>query len=142
MGYTTQNSGILLGLGVSSISDTGNAYAQNEKTLHDYYTSVLNGGLAIRKGIVLSEQDIAFKKYILDISCKGATTFKQEHLPVLKAEAFPKLQALAEDGLIEWSEAGVKLTGQGHYFIRNVCSAFDLYLNGAVSLKPVFSKAI
>lgn len=36
MGYTTQHSGMLIGLGVSAISDTGNAYAQNEKTLHQY----------------------------------------------------------------------------------------------------------
>src|SRR6476661_4118243 len=33
MGYTTQSTKFLLGLGVSSISDTGNALAQNEKTL-------------------------------------------------------------------------------------------------------------
>src|SRR6478735_10261185 len=43
MGYTTQNSGLLLGLGVSSISDTGNAFAQNQKALHDYYTSINEG---------------------------------------------------------------------------------------------------
>jgi oxygen-independent coproporphyrinogen-3 oxidase len=36
MGYTTQNTGLLLGLGVSSISDAGTAFAQNEKTLHNY----------------------------------------------------------------------------------------------------------
>ncbi|WP_431209558.1 radical SAM protein [Puia sp. P3] len=33
MGYTTQNSGMLIGLGMSAISDTGTAFAQNDKTL-------------------------------------------------------------------------------------------------------------
>ncbi|WP_162944674.1 oxygen-independent coproporphyrinogen III oxidase [Flavisolibacter nicotianae] len=143
MGYTTQNTGMLLGLGVSSISDTGNGFAQNEKTLHDYYAAVNNGRFAIRKGYVLSEEDIAFKKYILDISCKGATTFGNNHLALLKAYTFPKLDALAADGLVEWNSLGVRLTEQGHFFIRVVCSAFDLYLQrGEQSAKPIFSKAI
>jgi len=143
MGYTTQNSGLLLGLGVSSISDTGNAFAQNEKTLHDYYAAVNSGRLAIKKGYILSDEDIAFKKYILDISCKGSTTFSKEHLPLLQAYTFPKLEALAADGLVEWNATGLKLTEQGHYFIRVVCSAFDLYLQrGQQSGKPIFSKAI
>jgi oxygen-independent coproporphyrinogen-3 oxidase len=143
MGYTTQNTGMLLGLGVSSISDTGNAFAQNEKTLHDYYAKVNSGELAIRKGYCLSEEDIAFKKYILDISCKGDTTFDEEHLPLLKTYTFPKLEALATDGLVAWNTRGAKLTEQGHYFIRAVCSAFDLYLQrGVQSERPIFSKAI
>lgn len=143
MGYTTQNSGMLLGLGVSSISDTGNAFAQNEKTLHDYYAAVNNNRLAIKKGYVLSDEDVAFKRYILDISCKGATTFQEEHMPLLRTYTFPKLEALAADGLVEWSHTGVRLTEQGHYFIRVVCSAFDLCLQrGEQSAKPIFSKAI
>jgi len=47
MGYTTQNSGMLLGLGVSAISDTGTAYAQNEKKLGDYYRAIREDRLAI-----------------------------------------------------------------------------------------------
>lgn len=143
MGYTTQNTGLLLGLGVSSISDTGTAFAQNEKALHDYYAGVNKGELAIRKGYVLSEEDRAFKKYILDLSCKGLTHFQEDHLPLLQAYTFPKLKLLAEDGLVEWNAAGVKLTAQGRHFIRVVCSAFDLYLQrGAGKEKPLFSKAI
>jgi oxygen-independent coproporphyrinogen-3 oxidase len=35
MGYTTQQTEILIGLGVSSISTTPGGFAQNEKTLHN-----------------------------------------------------------------------------------------------------------
>ena len=143
MGYTTQNSGMLLGLGVSSISDTGNAFAQNEKTLHDYYAAVTTDQLAIKKGYLSSEEDIAFRQYILDISCKGYTLFKEEHMPLLKTYTFPVLEALQQDGLIEWNSSQVKLTKQGHSFIRVVCSAFDLYLQrGTKSSTRLFSKAI
>lgn len=142
MGYTTQNSGLLLGLGVSAISDTGNAFAQNQKKLHSYYASVDSGELAVKKGYFLSAEDRAFRNYILDISCKGQTQFLEEHLPILEKYVFPKLDDLCKDGLVEWDRTQVKLTPQGHYFLRNVCSAFDLYLNGPMPVKPVFSNAI
>ena len=142
MGYTTQYSGLLLGLGVSSISDTGNAFAQNQKALHDYYASINNDKLAIKKGYFLSEEDQAFRKYILDISCKGQTQFLKEHTSALQQHVFPKLDELARDGLIVWNEKEIRLTEQGHYFMRNVCAAFDLYLKNSAAMNQVFSKAI
>jgi len=143
MGYTTQNSGMLLGLGVSSISDTGTAFAQNEKTLHDYYAAVSNGNLPVKKGYLLSKEDMAFRQYILDISCKGYTDFREEDLELLRTYTYPVLSSLEQNRLITWNEKGVKLNDQGHYFIRVICSAFDLYLQrGFKNEKLVFSKAI
>lgn len=142
MGYTSRNSGILLGLGVSGISDTGNAFVQNQKTLHDYYTFINAGKLAIQRGYILSPLDIAFRKYILDISCKGDTQFREEDLSILEEHTFPKLMELEKDGLVEWNKKRLMLTPQGHYFIRNICSAFDLYLNKVNPGKQIFSKAI
>jgi oxygen-independent coproporphyrinogen III oxidase len=143
MGYTTQGSGMVLGLGVSAISDTGNAFAQNEKTLHDYYAAISKGVLAIKKGYELNEEDIAFKNYILNITCRSSTNFQAEHLATLKKYTFPNLQELTDDGLIEWDEKGLRLTDQGHYFIRVVCAAFDLHLlRQGYNEKQVFSKAI
>ncbi len=144
MGYTTQNSGLLIGLGVSSISDLGNAFAQNEKKLHDYYALINEGKLAVKRGYFLNEEDIAFRQYIKDISCKGATVFHTEHLPLLEEFSFPQLKQLAADGLVEYDKKQLKLTAEGHYFIRNICSAFDLYLQRDHSLLNylTFSKAI
>ncbi|HEY0676943.1 MAG TPA: oxygen-independent coproporphyrinogen III oxidase [Chitinophagaceae bacterium] len=142
MGYTTTNSGLLLGLGVSSISDTGNAFAQNQKALHDYYEAINSGKLAVQKGYFLDSLDVAFRKYIRDLSCKGETSFDPAHLPILEEHTFPRLIELAEDGLIEWDKKGIRLTLQGHYFIRNICSAFDLYLEKGNPEKQIFSKAI
>jgi oxygen-independent coproporphyrinogen-3 oxidase len=142
MGYTTQATKLLLGLGVSSISDTGNGFAQNEKTLHDYYAAVNEGRLAIKKGYFLTPEDQVIRKYILDVSCKGKVVFQGKDLPMLKEFVFPRLVEFEKDGLVEWNSNGLKLTGQGHYFIRNICSAFDLYLNRDFQEKQIFSKAI
>jgi len=144
MGYTTQRTNMLLGLGVSSISDAGVAFAQNHKTLHDYYASISNNKLAVTKGYFLNEEDVAFRKYILDISCKGQTKFFEKDLPVLETYTFSELKNLEEDGLIFWNEEGVTVTETGRQFIRNICKAFDLHLLRSEQMheKKLFSKAI
>jgi len=144
MGYTTQHTKLLLGLGVSSISDAGVAFAQNEKTLHDYYACIERNELPVKRGYFLSEEDVAFKQYILDISCKGKTNFKKEHLPLLEKYSFPELEKLEADKLVQWNEDGATVTMLGYNFIRNICKAFDLHLlrNQQETATPRFSKAI
>ena len=144
MGYTTQRTGILLGLGVSSISDVGVAYAQNHKTIHDYYTAINKGQLAVTKGYFLTEEDVTFKQYILNVSCQGKTQFHPEHLALLRTYSFPELKNLQADNLVEWDEEGLIVTVLGQNFIRNICKAFDLHLlrHELQSGKQLFSKAI
>ena len=144
MGYTTQRTNMLLGLGVSSISDAGTAFAQNHKTLHDYYTSISNNELAVTKGYFLNDEDVTFRKYILDISCKGQTEFPAEDLLILEQYTFPELKNLEEDELIFWNGEGITVTETGRQFIRNICKAFDLHLSRSEQMqeKKLFSKAI
>jgi len=142
MGYTTQNAGLLVGLGVSSISDAGYAFAQNYKTLHDYYTAINEGRLAIYRGYELTDEDISFRNYILDISCRGITFFQKKDMELLHLYVFPELEILAADELIEWNETFVALTEKGRYFMRNVCAAFDIKLHQDENRKQLFSKAI
>jgi oxygen-independent coproporphyrinogen-3 oxidase len=145
MGYTTQNTGFLLGLGVSSISDIGTGYGQNYKTLHEYYEAIESGSLAIKKGYFLTGEDIAFKKYILSASCKGSVQFNAEHVPLLREYSFELMELLQKDELIVFNDKGLTITAKGHFFIRNICSVFDLYLqrNRKDGLeKTIFSKAI
>ena len=144
MGYTTQHTSILLGLGVSSISDIGTGFAQNKKSLHEYYECISNNELPIFRGHFLNEEDVAFRKYILNISCQGKTKFDHSHLEILRQITFPELKKLENDKLIEWNEQGLIVTTLGLHFIRNICAAFDLHLqrNKDAKAKPLFSKAI
>ncbi len=128
MGYTTQRSTMLLGLGVSAISDSGNAFAQNDKTIHGYYNKINNATLPIVKEYFLTEEDLAFRKYILDLSCHGKTTLDPKHLDVLSRHTLPELEKLEADALIERNGYDLQITGLGRNFIRNICSAFDLHL--------------
>ena len=165
MGYTTQHSGLLLGLGVSAISDAGIAFAQNHKTLHDYYKSLTSPGsilqspsvghyvggdshssqtVPVTKGYFLTKEDEAFKAYILDVICRGTTTFHAEHMPLLKQYTFPELALLEADELITWDEKGLQVTERGRHFLRNICKAFDLHLlrKESTGKNPQYSKAI
>ena len=142
MGYTTQHTSVLVGLGVSSISDVGTAFAQNDKNLQDYYNIVDKGELPVQKGYFLTEEDVAFRKYILDIGCKGKTQFEPKHLPILRDVTFPELEKLATDKLIVWDMEGLVVTPLGHHFIRNICRAFDLLQTRTAGASQLFSKAI
>jgi oxygen-independent coproporphyrinogen-3 oxidase len=128
MGYTTQNSGMLLGLGVSAISDIGTAYAQNEKALADYYRAIASDRLAIARCCYLTAEDIVFRRHILDIACKGYTLFDPAYTAEYGQWTIPRLQELQRDGLVILDECGVLLTEAGRPFRRHVCKAFDLRL--------------
>ena len=144
MGYTTQKTSMLIGLGVSSISDIGVAFAQNEKNLLDYYRLVNEGTLPIQKGYFLNDEDVSFREYILDISCRNATQFKSDDLAILEENTFLELDKLEADHLIIRHDDKLILTEVGKHFIRNICRAFDLHLlrNQTMEQKNTFSKAI
>jgi oxygen-independent coproporphyrinogen III oxidase len=128
MGYTTQRTNMLIGLGVSSISDAGVAFAQNHKTLGEYYQGIENNELPVTKGYFLDQQDMSLRKHILNISCQSHTSFSPADRQLLNAYSFGELKKLQEDHLVTWNETGVNVTELGRHFIRNICKAFDLHL--------------
>jgi oxygen-independent coproporphyrinogen III oxidase len=144
MGYTNQYTDLQLGLGVSAISDAVHAFAQNAKSLHDYYAQVQHGELPVEKGYFLSREDEVFRKYIQDISCRGEAYFEDQYPDLLREYTFPELQKLAEDGLVQYDEKHLRVTKQGRSFIRNICKAFDMHLQKqkVETEKKIYSKAI
>ena len=143
MGYTSTNPVLLIGLGVSAISDIGIAYAQNEKALSEYYNLIEKGILPVTRGYLLSPEDVFIKKYILDISCRGETIFDLGHIELLRKYSFPKLEGMSKDGLVTFDDKGLTVTPTGHNFIRNICSAFDMKMMQAVLPETnIFSSSI
>ncbi|MCW3122769.1 MAG: hemN [Flavipsychrobacter sp.] len=144
MGYTTQNTTFLIGLGVSSISSTGHSYSQNSKAIHDYYRQIKNDLLPVEKGYFLNDEDVRFGKYILDISCRGKTNIQKADWQTVEEVCRQELTKLEEDGLITINGYEVQVTVTGKNFIRNICSVFDLYLQKSKvnNGKRIFSNAI
>lgn len=143
MGYTTQNTQLLLGLGVSSISDACYAYAQNVKTVEEYLRLLNEDRLPVFKGHILTNEDMVLRKHILNIMCKGHTTWNR-HIETCAAvfNGIERLQPLANDGLIEITSLELKVTNIGEPFLRNICMALDERLWANKPDTQLFSMAI
>jgi len=140
MGYTQQHTQLLIGLGVSSISDSWYAFAQNVKVLEDYLQLIKQGELPVFKGHLLTDEDLIIRQHILDIMCKGYTCWNQHSAGVFKG--IERLQALADDGLIELDTRELKVTSLGKRFLRNICMCLDARLWQNKPTSQLFSMAI
>ncbi|HDN2513138.1 TPA: oxygen-independent coproporphyrinogen III oxidase [Providencia rettgeri] len=146
-GYTTQGDCDLLGLGVSAISMLGDNYAQNQKDLKTYYAQVEEQGHALWRGLVLTDDDCLRRDVIKTLICNFQLDFAQiEALYPIDFKSYFKedlelLKPMAEDGLVEITETGIKVTPQGRLLIRNVCMCFDVYLRGQMRQRQ-FSRVI
>jgi oxygen-independent coproporphyrinogen-3 oxidase len=142
MGYTHQYTRLMVGLGVSSISDTWDAYAQNVKKVEEYIAMVNNGELPVVKGHFLTDEDMVIRKHILDIMCKGETYWDFHEEPCYALfEGLERMQQLADDDLIELSSYKLTVTPTGKRFLRNICMALDARLWADQPSTQLFSMA-
>jgi oxygen-independent coproporphyrinogen-3 oxidase len=124
MGYTNHHTQLLVGLGVSSISDAGTAFSQNVKIAEDYLRLVDEGILPVLKGHLLTGEDLIIRLHILNIMCRGITTWDLA-IETFLSTAIVRLQPLAADGLIRLHSSGLEVTEPGKHFLRNICMALD-----------------
>lgn len=143
MGYTASKTKLMIGLGVSSISDSWYAFAQNAKTLEEYTTLLDKNILPIFRGHLLTEEDLIIRKHILNLMCHFETSWKENEMqfPELQ-ETIEKLREIEADGLIVIEKDKLKVTNQGKPFVRNICMAFDLRLLRNKPTTQLFSMTI
>lgn len=146
MGYTDRHIPLLIGLGVSSISDAWYAFAQNVKTVEEYHALLAEDQLPLLKGHLLTEEDLTLRRHILDVMCQGETLLE---LPSpLTAVIMERLEPLVEDGLVELKHLPqarahqLKVTEIGRSFLRNICMVFDQRLLRNKPSEPLFSQAV
>lgn len=142
MGYTAGKTELMIGLGMSSISDSWYAFAQNEKTIEDYTEKVNKGIIPIFRGHLLTKKDLIIRKHILNIMCNLETEWNEGLDAQIIAEIIERLSEIIEDGLIQVSENKIVVNEAGRMFVRNICMAFDLRL---IENKPetrIFSMTI
>lgn len=129
MGYTASSTRLMIGLGVSSISDSWYAFAQNVKSVEEYMEQVKNGKLPLLKGHNLNKEDLVLRKQILNIMCNLKTTWYGSLYELFVIDKIlPRLQEFSDDGLINLENCTLTVTEKGKPFIRNICMAFDTRL--------------
>ncbi|HEY1724736.1 MAG TPA: oxygen-independent coproporphyrinogen III oxidase [Steroidobacteraceae bacterium] len=143
MGYTTAFTRPLIGLGVSSIGDAGDAFAQNEKDLQRYQERVAAGELPIQRGHLLDPEDQVLRRHILRLMTRLETRWDEpgDFTGYLRTAA-ERLAEPAADGLVELGVSGCRVTDKGRGYLRNICMAFDARLARRTPDKALFSRTV
>ncbi|MEZ5360324.1 MAG: oxygen-independent coproporphyrinogen III oxidase [Candidatus Zixiibacteriota bacterium] len=149
MGYTSRRTPDMLGLGMSGIGDIGGAYAQNYSKIKTYMDPISEGNSAVFRGCRLSDDDKIRRWTIVSIMCNGILDFAalKETFGVEYSDYFSiedgELSEFINDGLLEKSDSGLKITPRGMIFVRNIAMVFDAYLRRKTDGKtPLFSRTI
>jgi len=124
MGYTPFQTDLMIGLGASSISDSGTAFVQNEKKIETYQAQITEGEIPVFKGHLLTDEDVFYRKHITSLMCLHQTQWDSEEF-ILMEKVLPRLAEMEYDGMLEISDCKMIVTEKGKPFIRNICMAFD-----------------
>jgi oxygen-independent coproporphyrinogen-3 oxidase len=143
MGYTSSSTQLMIGLGMSAISDSWYTFAQNEKSVEEYMKKIEQGVLPVIRGHVLNPEDLVIRRHILNLMCLLETSWEDEkmNLPQM-GEILFRLLEMEKDGLIEIGPKHVKVTETGRAFVRNIAMAFDLRLLRHQSESRIFSMTV
>lgn len=143
MGYSSSKTQLMIGLGVSSISDSWYSFAQNVKELEEYYKAIRSDKLPIFRGHLLTDEDLIIRKHILNLMCHFETSWELhsnyfDEIP----EIITQLKEMENDGLVIIEKDKIKVTNAGKPFVRNICMAFDLRLKRKAPDTKLFSMTI
>ncbi|ANF82611.1 oxygen-independent coproporphyrinogen III oxidase [Acinetobacter sp. NCu2D-2] len=143
MGYTASKTQVMIGLGISSISDSWYSFAQNVKTLDEYYALLEQNQIPVFKGHILNQEDLIIRKHILNLMCSFQTSWVNPDMqfPEIKS-VLAQLAEMQQDGLIQIEDASVTILEAGKPFVRNICMAFDLRLKRNKPENRIFSMTI
>ncbi|MCH9807690.1 MAG: oxygen-independent coproporphyrinogen III oxidase [Alphaproteobacteria bacterium] len=134
-GYTTDDAGILIGLGASAIGRLPQGYVQNAVSTQEYIRCVEAGELATARGHQMSTEDEMRSLAIERLMCgfhfperELNRRFGQAACEVV--EEARMLMDSDTDGLIEPDPDGdgFRVTEKGRLFVRSIASVFDSYL--------------
>ncbi|WP_340075637.1 oxygen-independent coproporphyrinogen III oxidase [Leptobacterium sp. I13] len=143
MGYTASKTKLMIGLGVSSISDSWYGFAQNVKNIEEYEHLVSKNSIPVYRGHLLSEEDQIIRQHILNLMCRFKTSWENGDLLFNEVpEVLMKLQEMKKDGLVELTKNSIIITEKGKPFVRNVCMAFDLRLQRKQPDTQLFSMTV
>jgi oxygen-independent coproporphyrinogen-3 oxidase len=133
-GYTTDRAEALIGLGASAIGRLPQGYVQNAVAAADYAGRIGQGGLATARGWMLSDDDrlraFIIERLMCDFDFSLAAITRQMGDPgdEIRQVAATVLQT-DDDGFVEATADGFRLTERGRPFVRNICAQFDAHLD-------------
>lgn len=146
-GYTTKGFSQTFGVGLTSISEGVEYYAQNTKEMAQYENALDSERLPTERGIVLNDEDRLRKAVIMELMNNLQLRFNtiesvfdidfRTHF----AHELESLKHYEVAGLLEMGHNYIKATSTGALLIRNIAMSFDSYLTKNLNQKR-FSNTI
>jgi oxygen-independent coproporphyrinogen III oxidase len=133
-GYSTHAGADLYAMGITSISQLGQIYAQNYKTEKEYYRSLDEEKFPISRGYKLNQDDIIRRDVITRIMCDFELNFKsvEEKFNINFREYFSwglnNLKEMENDGLLTINDEKLSINEMGRLLVRNIAMNFDGYI--------------
>ncbi|QDF28928.1 oxygen-independent coproporphyrinogen III oxidase [Halarcobacter anaerophilus] len=147
-GYTTKGGADLIGIGVTSIGNGVDYYAQNYKDLKHYEEALDEGKLPTFKGYKLSDDDMLRQYVIMELMSNFSLNIKrvEERFNIDFYDYFKEdlkaLDEFVEADLVSIQNDKIEVSPTGAMLIRNICMPFDAYLKKVPENKRRFSKTI
>ena len=143
MGYTASKTQAMIGLGVSSISDSWYGFSQNVKGIEAYYNLLNNNVIPVFRGHILNDEDLIIRKHILNLMCQFKTSWSNSSLYFNELpDVLVKLKEMETDGLLKINTNSIEVTTKGQPFVRNICMAFDVLLQRKQPDTQLFSMTV
>jgi oxygen-independent coproporphyrinogen-3 oxidase len=133
-GYSTRGGASLHAFGMSSISQTDDAYWQNTKDLPAYHAALATGRLPVTRGLRLTADDKRRRHIIMRLMCARRLDYAQlstelnlnfEQTYATELDSMTGLQA---DGLVRKTSQSLEVLPSGVPLLRIVAMRFDAHL--------------
>ncbi len=133
-GYSTHADCDIVAMGITAISQIGDNYSQNVKSLEDYESALLLEQIPIYRGIELESDDILRREIINELMCNFRLDIKhiEEKWRINFSRYFDAsmihLSKMMHDGLLQMTPELIEITPEGRLLVRSICMEFDRYL--------------
>ncbi len=147
-GYTTKGGADLIGVGLTSIGEGVDYYAQNFKEMSAYEEAIDAGKLPFERGVVLSEDDQIRQFVIMELMSNFKLDIKRfEKLFNIEfksyfADAIEALKPFEQEALLTMDEEHIICSETGTLLIRNIAMPFDAYMVKHAASSKTFSKTV
>ena len=147
-GYTTKGGADLVGIGLTSIGEGVDYYAQNFKEMSTYEAAIDAGRLPFERGVTHSKDDLIRQHVIMELMSNFKLDIERFEAKfgvafnTYFADALEELQPMVHEELLEISPEKIECSPTGILLIRNIAMAFDAYMQKHSGSKKTFSKTV
>jgi oxygen-independent coproporphyrinogen-3 oxidase len=147
-GYTTKGGADLIGVGLTSIGEGSDYYAQNFKEMEAYEAAIDAGKLPYERGVALNEDDRIRQYVIMELMSNFKLDIGRfESAYGVKfseyfSDALETLKPFETEGLLTITDKAIECSPTGTLLIRNIAMAFDAYMKRHAISSKTFSKTV